>query len=179
MIDGVIIVEDWARNFGDSRGFFRELGRNTKFKELGLPDMVQFNLAKSSKNVVRGLHFQELKPQGKFVQCIEGEIIDVIVDMRSNSETFGNVQKIRINNNNAVYVPPYCAHGYWSLEDNTIVHYAVTEYYNYELDRGFCPLDDSLDLPWNGVEGLLFSDKDKNNPFFQDEYNKGKGFFNF
>lgn len=179
MIEGVVVIDNWAKNFGDLRGFFRELGRNSKNGDYNLPDMVQYNLAKSSKDVVRGLHYQEVVPQGKLVQCIEGSILDVILDMRKESETFGKVQTVELNNERAVYVPPYCAHGYWSLQDNTFVHYSVTNYYSAKHDRGFCPIDTNLDLPWEGKTGnLKFSDKDKNNPYFHEVADRNKGNFN-
>lgn len=126
----------------DSRGFFSEIYVSKTFEELGLPEFVQDNLSLSAKNVVRGLHWQESPhAQGKLVTCLSGSIIDFIVDIRPESPTYLSQLEIPLGGRSpaSAWVPSGFAHGFVSLEENTLVTYKVTNFWNKESERGINP----------------------------------------
>ena len=150
----------------DSRGSFMESYRSEWFSGV---KFIQDNEAVSKKGVVRGLHFQRPPyAQTKLIRVIEGEILDVIVDLRKSSETFGKVISVTLSAQNKLQllVPKGFAHGYATLSDSTTVLYKVDEYYNMNYDTGINPLSDVLDIDW-GVDPIL-SKKDQNLPDYID-----------
>ncbi|KAA3643719.1 MAG: dTDP-4-dehydrorhamnose 3,5-epimerase [Bacteroidetes bacterium] len=161
-IAGLIIIK--PRVFEDSRGFFFESYNKESYAKLGLKvEFIQDNLSKSQKGVVRGLHFQ--KPpfeQGKLVQVIRGSVIDVAVDIRKNSKTYGQYIAIELSEQNKTqfYIPPGFAHGFSTLEDNTIFSYKCTNVYNKESEDSIFWNDDTLKIDW-GVKNPIISEKDK------------------
>ena len=154
--------------FVDNRGLFKEifradvlsnfLGRDIKF--------IQSNLSFSKKNVFRGLHFQK-KPyeQAKLVSVMSGKILDIVVDMRKKSKTFGKTFSIKIDSkdNLSLFIPRGFAHGYLTLSDSAIINYTVDNYYNPDAECGIPYDDDFLNIEWGiSKDKLIISDKDKN-----------------
>ena len=152
--------------FKDERGFFREIGRQNAFEELGLPNFVQENHSRSVKNVVRGLHYQESPKQvAKLVRCVRGEIFDVAVDIRPNSNTYGKWvgQYLSGTSGQMLYVPEGFAHGFCVISEWADVIYNVTDYYSPEHDRAIRFDDENIGINWPAEE-LKASDKDRNAP---------------
>lgn len=164
----VVIIE--PKVHGDSRGYFVETFRADKLEEfLGYKiNFCQDNESKSSKGVLRGLHYQ-LSPyaQTKLVRVIQGKVLDVAVDIRKNSPTFGQYVAVELSadNKKQMLVPRGFAHGFVVLEDDTIFAYKVDNYYSPECDRGISFDDKSLNIDWilNKKE-LKLSDKDTKQP---------------
>lgn len=157
--------------FEDERGFFMETYHKDKYEKHGIPrEFFQDNLSKSQKGTLRGLHYQ--KPpftQGKLVQVIEGAILDVAVDIRHGSPTFGQHVAVELNDKNKhqLWVPPGFAHGFVALSDSVIFNYKCTAPYSPEHDRGIAWDDPRLGINW-GVENPIVSDKDKKHRKFED-----------
>jgi dTDP-4-dehydrorhamnose 3,5-epimerase len=152
-----------ATRFHDERGFFTETYKETEYLEAGIPKFVQDNLSESSKGVIRGLHWQASPfGQGKLVSCLKGAILDVAVDIRMESPTFGQYISVELSSNEqiALWVPDGFAHGFQSLQDDTKVHYKVTNYWNKESERSLNPFDTSIDIQWPIFPPLL-SSKDR------------------
>ena len=150
----------------DSRGSFMESYRSEWFTGV---KFIQDNEAISKKGVVRGLHFQRPPfAQTKLIRVIEGEILDVIVDLRKSSETFGKVFSVTLSAQNKLQllVPNGFAHGYATLSDSATVLYKVDQYYNKNYDTGIHPLSEALAVDWQ-VDSIL-SDKDQNLPDYLD-----------
>lgn len=140
--------------FGDDRGYFSPYFIRENISPLGFGDVVQANRSKSSKGVVRGLHFQkDPKCQAKIVEVISGAAIDVVVDMREDSKTFGKSIEVLLtpDNNRQLLVPRGFAHGFVSLEDNTIFQYLIDNDYAPELEGGILWNDPNLDINWEGI----------------------------
>jgi len=161
-IEGLVIIE--PKVFGDHRGYFYESYHRQKFLENGLDlNFVQDNQSLSAKGILRGLHFQ--KPphaQGKLVRVIRGSIYDVAVDIRKNSPTYGQWQGIELSDKNhkMFWIPPGFAHGFCTLEDNTIVNYKCTDYYNPDAEDGLMWNDPSLGIEWPMDSEPILSEKD-------------------
>lgn len=157
--------------FRDERGYFFESYNHEKFKNAGIPELfVQDNESKSQKNVLRGLHFQ--KPpfaQGKLVRVIKGAVLDVAVDLRVGSPTYGKWELVEISESNKLiyWIPPGFAHGFLTLEDETIFSYKCTNVYNKESEGSIAWDDIDLKINWNIAEPIL-SEKDKSSPKFAD-----------
>lgn len=166
-IEGLLIIE--PNVFHDPRGFFFESYNEQKYKDAGIDyNFVQDNLSLSQKNVLRGLHFQ--KPpyeQGKLVQVIKGSVLDVAVDIRKNSPTYGQHHSIVLSEENKTqfFVPPGFAHGFITLEDDTLFSYKCTNVYNKESESSIHWNDELLNIHW-GVEDPIVSDKDMLAPLF-------------
>ncbi|MDR1832248.1 MAG: dTDP-4-dehydrorhamnose 3,5-epimerase [Fusobacteriaceae bacterium] len=167
-IDGLIVIEPQA--FGDKRGFFMETYTKKDFVELEIPDeFVQDNHSKSKKAVLRGLHFQTRHVQGKLVRVIAGRAIDVAVDLRHGSGTFGKYHKIELTaeDGKMLYLPKGFAHGFLALEDDTEFLYKCTDYYAPEYDSGILWNDPDLAIQWEfenyGLQraDIILSEKDK------------------
>ncbi len=174
-IEGLVILE--PRVFGDDRGFFMESYSKRDFEEIGLNmDFVQDNHSKSKKGVLRGLHFQTKHTQGKLVRVIAGSVLDVAVDLRRESPTFGQVKTVLLTaeNKKIFYVPEGFAHGFVTLEDNTEFQYKCTDYYAPEYDSGIIWNDKDLDINWEfekygiKVEELNLSEKDMKQQTFKE-----------
>ncbi|NLU04542.1 MAG: dTDP-4-dehydrorhamnose 3,5-epimerase [Methanothermobacter sp.] len=164
-LDGAIIIEPEV--YTDERGYFMETFNEAMFQENGLEvRFVQDNESMSVRGVLRGLHFQREKPQGKLVRVIRGEIFDVAVDLRKNSDTYGEWTGVRLSDENRreFFIPEGFAHGFLALSDECIVNYKCTELYHPEYDSGI-PWDDpdiGIDWPLEMADDLIISEKDRN-----------------
>lgn len=172
-IEGLIIIEPTV--FGDKRGFFLESYSKKDFAEIGVDvEFVQDNHSKSGRGVLRGLHFQREHTQGKLVRVTSGAVLDVAVDLRPESRTYGASHSIELSaeNKHMFYIPPRFAHGFLTLENNTEFMYKCTDYYHPESDSGIMWNDQILAIDWQferyGIDEkyLIISEKD----------NKHKGF---
>jgi dTDP-4-dehydrorhamnose 3,5-epimerase len=171
-ISDVIIIDPQV--YGDSRGYFVETFRKDKLEEfLGYKlNFCQENESRSSKGVLRGLHYQ-LYPaaQTKLVRAIQGKVLDVAVDIRKGSPTFGQHVAVELSaeNKKQLLVPRGFAHGFVALEDDTIFAYKVDNYYSPQNDRGIAFNDESLDIDWIlGCNELNLSSKDTKQPLLKD-----------
>jgi len=158
-----VIIE--PKIFDDKRGFFLETFQTSRYADLAgiiLP-FVQDNHSRSSRGVLRGLHFQKTKPQGKLVRVVRGEVYDVAVDIRRDSNTFGQWEAVILSEDNKkqVWVPPGFAHGFVTLSDIADFEYKCTDYYNPEDEVSILWSDPSLDIAWP-VENPILCDKDAN-----------------
>ena len=157
--NGLYVIE--PNVYKDDRGYFLESNSNKYLLEAGLNlNFIQDNISKSNKGVLRGLHYQLEYPQGKVVRCIQGEVLDVSVDIRIGSPTFGQVNSKILNdkNNISLYIPIGFAHGFCVLSEEAIFHYKCTEYYYQDDQQGI--LWNSIDLNWP-VKNPLVSEKDQ------------------
>ena len=162
---GLLVFE--SINFYDNRGYFREVLIEKLIKK-----KFKFTVISSSKkNVLRGLHMQKKFPQGKYISVIKGKILDVVVDCRKKSKTFGKHFKIIISekNSKSIYVPPGFIHGFVGLEKENIVLYSCTNYRNKNSELGVIWNDKNLKINW-GIKKPILSSKDKGNI----EFNKVK-----
>lgn len=153
-IDGVLILS--PRIFMDDRGSFNETYRRDAYSAAGVDaDFVQDNHSCSAKGVLRGLHFQNPRPQGKLVQVISGAIFDVAVDVRRGSPSFGQWTGVELTdaNQRQLWVPPGFAHGFLSLQENTHVVYKCTDYYAPQHENTLLWNDPAIDIAWP-VDGL-------------------------
>jgi len=160
-IEGLLVIQ--PEIFKDDRGFFFESFSKQRYQELGITDeFVQDNFSKSKKGTVRGLHYQVGdKAQGKLCQVIEGEVLDVSVDIRFNSPTFGKYFSQVLNSRNKLqlWIPPGIAHGFSVLSDEAIFSYKCTNYYSKEHERVILFNDPDLKIDWK-VDIPIASDKD-------------------
>ena len=149
--------------YKDNRGYFRELFIEKNFKNKFPFDIMSL----SKKNVLRGLHLQMINPQGKLLTVIRGKMLDVAVDCRKKSKTYGKHFSIILSdkNNMSLFVPKGFAHGFCSLEDNTILHYKCTKYRNAKSEVGILWNDPELKIKWP-TKKVIVSTKDKNNLSF-------------
>ena len=153
-----------SKKHDDNRGYFREL-----YLEKNIKKKLNFIVAsKSKKNVVRGLHFQIKKPQGKYVSVIKGQIFDVAVDCRTKSATFGKHFKIFLDDRDckSIYIPQGFAHGFMGMKKENIVVYGCDNYRNKESEAGIMWNDPFLDIKWPTKKPII-SNKDKKNKSFQ------------
>ncbi|MDX2503435.1 MAG: dTDP-4-dehydrorhamnose 3,5-epimerase [Gammaproteobacteria bacterium] len=171
-IPDVILIEPQV--FGDERGYFVETFRSDLFEqETGIKTtFIQDNESRSSHGVLRGLHYQ-LPPyaQSKLVRVIEGKVLDVVVDIRKNSPTFGQHASAELSaeNKHQLFVPRGFAHGFVVLSETAIFSYKVDNYYSPECDRGIRFNDPELNIDWMiGQQQLQLSEKDKVQPLFKD-----------
>ena len=160
-IEGLLVIK--PRIFEDDRGHFFESWRNDSFKNIGLDlNFVQDNQSLSHKGVLRGLHFQNPPfAQGKLVRVIKGAVVDVAVDIRKNSPTYGQYFSVELSEENKIvfWIPPGFAHGFVTLKDDTIFTYKCTGVYNKESEGAIIWNDEDLNIDWR-VENPLVSDKD-------------------
>ncbi len=167
-IEDVLLIT--PKKFGDSRGYFIETFRADIFESaIGLFTFVQDNRSYSAEaGTVRGLHFQ-IHPhaQGKLVSCSSGAILDVAVDIRAGSPTYGKFVAVELSAENALqlWLPPGFAHGFCTLVANTVVTYKVTDYYSAEHDRGLLWNDPALGIEWPvTADNAILSEKDRKQP---------------
>lgn len=172
-LPGILLLE--PRVFGDDRGFFLESYNQRTFADLGITDpFVQDNHSYSSKNVVRGLHYQIQQPQGKLVRVVTGEILDVTLDLRRSSPTFGKWESFRLSGENKrmLWVPPGFAHGFRVVSDTTHVLYKTTDFYAPEHERSVLWNDPALNVEWEFVDepnsSAIVSPKDQRGVPFKD-----------
>jgi len=160
-LEGLLVIK--PRIFGDDRGYFFESWSKQSFAEVGLDlDFVQDNQSLSNKGVLRGLHFQTPPyAQGKLVRVIKGAVLDIAVDIRKESSTYGQHFSVELSETNKtiVWIPPGFAHGFLTLEDNTIFTYKCTGVYNKESEGALIWNDKDLNINWE-VNDPLVSEKD-------------------
>jgi dTDP-4-dehydrorhamnose 3,5-epimerase len=152
-IEGLLEIR--PKVFGDARGYFVETYSERDLAAVGVAArFVQDNESRSRKGVLRGLHFQKSRPQGKLVRAIEGEVFDVAVDLRSGSPTFGRWEGVRLSGElkNQFYVPPGFAHGFKVLSDEAVFAYKCTDFYYPEDEDGIRWDDPALGIAWPGLE---------------------------
>ena len=160
--------------FGDDRGFFLESWNSKNFRSAGLDiNFVQDNTSRSSKGILRGLHFQTKNPQGKYVTVLKGKIFDVAVDLRKNSKTFGKHFSCILSEFNfkSVYIPPGFAHGFMTLEKENYVLYGCTKYRSAKSEKSIKFNDKNLNIRWPFKKPIL-SKRDKNAMDFKEYKNK-------
>lgn len=161
-INGLLIIT--PKVFFDERGYFYETFSVAKYKEFGITDtFVQDNQSLSQKGALRGLHFQAPPfAQGKLVRVVKGAVLDVVVDIRKDSATYGKHFSIELNEDNKTqfWIPAGFAHGFVTLEDNTIFEYKCTNYYNKASEGGILWNDADLNIQW-GTSDAIISEKDQ------------------
>lgn len=172
-IEDLIHIE--PKVFGDKRGYFLESYNYATLKELGFDKVfVQDNESKSKKGVLRGLHFQTQYTQGKLVRCIHGKVLDVAVDLRKGSPTYGKWESVILDSEkkNMFYVPEGFAHGFLVLSDEAVFAYKCTNYYAPTFDGGIKWNDPDLNIDWQldkyGINEVLVSEKDDELPMLKD-----------
>ncbi|WP_461516531.1 dTDP-4-dehydrorhamnose 3,5-epimerase [Porticoccus sp.] len=167
-LDGCVVIE--PKIFGDQRGFFLETFQSQRYAQqagIELP-FVQDNHSRSAKGVLRGLHFQVRHPQGKLVRVVRGEVFDVAVDLRKDSNTFGRWYGVVLSEDNKrqLWVPPGFAHGFLVLSELADFEYKCTDYYD-PLDEGAIRWDDpDIAIDWPGGLDIQLSGKDAVAPSF-------------
>lgn len=166
------------RTFPDERGVFVSPYQETAFvKAVGHPlRLAQTNHSRSRRGSVRGLHFADVPPgQAKYVYCPVGSLLDVVVDIRVGSPTFGTWDAVRLDpvDFRAVYVPEGVGHGFVALEDDTVVSYLCSTSYNPAAEHGLSPVDPALGLPWPSDLSLLLSPKDTAAPLLAEAESAG------
>ncbi|VXA95302.1 dTDP-4-deoxyrhamnose-3,5-epimerase [Luteimonas sp. 9C] len=167
-LTGCAIIEPAV--FGDARGFFFETWNAERFGQHGLPtNFVQSNVSSSSKGVLRGLHFQWPRPQGKLVSVLRGEVLDVAVDIRRGSPTFGQWEGVILSEENKrqFWIPEGFAHGFAVLSDSAVFSYLCTDVYVKEADAGVRWNDPAIGVDWQ-IDAPLLSDKDAYAPLLAD-----------
>ncbi|HPS45665.1 MAG TPA: dTDP-4-dehydrorhamnose 3,5-epimerase [Bacteroidales bacterium] len=168
-IEGLLIIQPDV--YFDERGYFLETYNKEKWKELGINfDFLQDNQSQSSKGVLRGLHFQNPPyAQGKLVSVIAGAVIDIAVDLRRKSKTYGSYFALELSEQNKTifWIPPGFAHGFVSLQDNTIFSYKCTQVYNKQSEASIRWDDTDLAIDWK-IQNPIISEKDRNAPFFKE-----------
>ncbi|MGR3994523.1 dTDP-4-dehydrorhamnose 3,5-epimerase [Pseudomonas sp. 1121_17] len=169
-IPDVLIIE--PKLFGDSRGFFFESFNERAFKEqTGVSiNFVQDNHSRSQKNVLRGLHYQVKNPQGKLVRVVQGEVLDVAVDVRVDSPTFGRWVATRLSaeSHRQFWIPPGLAHGFLVLSESADFLYKTTDYFNPTAERCIRWDDPDLAIDWGLIEAPLLSAKDQQGLSFRE-----------
>lgn len=163
-LPGVVLIE--PRVHGDARGWFFEAFHRARFAEAGLPtDFPQANVSRSAAGVVRGLHYQWPKPQGKLVWVLEGSVLDVVADIRPGSPHFRRWYAVELSaaNHRMLYVPPGFAHGFAVLSEDATFSYLCTELYDPAADRAIAWNDPQIGVEWPLAEPSL-SAKDRSAP---------------
>ena len=166
-IEGLLVIK--PKVFYDARGYFFEPYNKLRYQELGIQaEFVQDNQSLSQLGAVRGLHFQAPPfEQGKLVRVVKGSVLDVVVDIRKHSPTYGKHYAVELTEENMLqfWIPPGFAHGFATLKDNTIFEYKCTNYYNKSSEGGILWNDSTLAIQW-GVQEPIVSDKDQTLPEF-------------
>ena len=168
-LPGVVILE--PRVFADERGFFLESYNEKAFAEVGIEErFVQDNHSSSRRNVLRGLHYQIRHAQGKLVRAVEGEILDVAVDMRRSSPTFGGWAAVRLSGENKrmLWIPAGFAHGFRVTSEKAQVLYKATDYYSPEHERTVAWNDPNLKIDWELDWEPIVSTKDQRGTALRD-----------
>lgn len=171
-LDGVVIIE--PKVFGDERGFFLETFQAERYQELVGIDLpfVQDNHSRSGQGVLRGLHFQKTKPQGKLVRVVSGEVYDVAVDINPNSATYGHYEGVILSGENKrqFWVPPGYAHGFVVLSEFADFEYKCTDYYDPSDEGGILWNDPDIAIPWP-ISDVKLSEKDTVLPTLKELHN--------
>ena len=159
---GALVLE--PRVFEDERGFFLESYNERSFEKIGImEDFVQDNHSYSKRGVLRGLHYQVQKPQGKLVRVVSGEVLDAFVDLRKSSASFGQAHTVVLSGENRriAWIPAGFAHGFYVLSDTAHVLYKTTEFYYPELERTILWNDPELKINWGMNAEPQLSEKDR------------------
>jgi len=168
-LPGLLVIKPDV--FKDSRGFFLETWQEKRYKDLGIQEgFVQDNLSRSTRGVLRGLHYQKNNPQGKLVSVNRGKVFDVAVDIRKDSTTFGSWygEVLTDENHLQMYISPGFAHGFQVLSEVADFTYKCTDFYDPADEGGIRWNDPSLYIEWKGdVKNVIISDKDKQLPLFR------------
>jgi dTDP-4-dehydrorhamnose 3,5-epimerase len=161
-IEGLLVLK--PKVFEDSRGYFFESFNQKLIEDVGIEEnFVQDNQSLSQKGVLRGMHFQkEPHAQGKLVRVIKGAVLDVVVDIRKNSSTYGKYFSVELTEQNKImfWIPIGFAHGFLTLQDDTIFYYKCSNYYNKESEGSIVWNDKDININWN-IENPILSEKDK------------------
>ena len=159
----LVIIQN--KKYKDSRGFFMELLKNKDLKK-NFPFVV---CSYSKKNVIRGLHIQTKNPQGKYISVLKGKIVDIVIDLRKSSKTFGKTFKIILSDKNckSLFIPPGFAHGFCGLDRDNYIVYNCTKYRHAKSEIGINYKDKDLKIKWP-IKKPIISKKDKNNLSFID-----------
>ena len=170
-LDGVVVIE--PRLFEDARGYFFESFSQREFDEkVGKVVFVQDNESKSSYGVMRGLHFQRSPfTQSKLVRCVKGAVLDVAVDIRKGSPTYGQHVAVELteDNHRQIFIPKGFAHGFAVLSETAVFQYKCDEFYHPEADGGISILDNSLGIDWRiPMEQAILSEKDTKHALLKD-----------
>lgn len=170
-LDGVVIIE--PKIFRDSRGYFFESFSQREFEEKVCKiNFVQDNESMSSYGVMRGLHFQRPPfTQAKLVRCVKGAVLDVAVDIRKDSPTYGQHVAVELSEDNhyQMFIPHGFAHGFSVLSETAVFQYKCDQFYHLESDAGISILDKSLGIDWRiPTDKAILSDKDTRHPLFKD-----------
>ena len=171
ILDGVVVIE--PRLFEDARGYFFESFSQREFDEkVGKVVFVQDNESKSSYGVMRGLHFQRPPfTQSKLVRCVKGAVLDVAVDIRKGSPTYGQHVAVELTeeNHRQIFIPKGFAHGFAVLSETAVFQYKCDEFYHPEADGGISILDDSLEIDWRiPMDKAILSEKDTKHTLLKD-----------
>lgn len=167
-LPGVLVLEPEV--FSDERGFFLETWSSTRYENVDIRGpFVQDNVSFSRKGVLRGLHFQYPQSQGKLVQVLSGRVVDVAVDIRVGSPTFGHwiSEVLSDANHRQMYIPPGFAHGYYVTSETAVFSYKCTDFYNPTTESGIIFNDPDLNIDWSTRQPVL-STKDANYPRLKD-----------
>ena len=168
-IKGVYIID--VKTYGDERGYFMETYKESDFAAAGLDyKFVQDNQSSSKKGVLRGLHFQKTHPQAKLVRVLSGEVFDVAVDLRKNSETYGKWAGVLLSaeNHRQFMIPRGFAHGFLVVSDYAEFAYKCDDFYRPDDEGGIMWNDPDIGIDWGDVSGVILSEKDKKHPFLKD-----------
>lgn len=166
-IKGLILIK--KKQYFDIRGNFFENFNQKIYSKIGIKNnFVQDNISVSKKNVIRGLHYQKIKPQGKLISVIKGTIFDVAIDIRKNSNTFGKHQSFILSDKNSrqLWIPKNFAHGFLSLTPETIVNYKCTDFYDPKDQNTIIWNDKELKIRWP-IKKPIISKKDQDGIFFK------------
>jgi len=164
-IKGVYIID--VKTYGDNRGYFMETYKESDFMDAGLNyKFVQDNQSSSKKGVLRGLHFQKTYPQAKLVRVLSGEVFDVAVDLRKNSETYGQWVGVLLSgkNHRQFMIPRGFAHGFVVVSEYAEFAYKCDELYHPEDEGGIAWNDPDIGIEWGDLKEIILSEKDKKNP---------------
>lgn len=170
-IEGLVVIEPTV--YGDDRGYFMECFRESDYAEAGIPTcFVQENESMSARAVLRGLHFQRTEPQAKLVRVVSGALLDVAVDLREGSATYGkwHAEFLSAKNRRQMFIPEGFAHGFLALENDTRLNYKCSRYYAPQDEDGIAWNDPTLAIDWQlerwGIElsELIISEKDRKWP---------------
>lgn len=179
-IDGLKIVTPFYAE--DERGYFLKDFERNVYKSLGLENSLSENfLTKSKKGVIRGLHFQINRPQIKLVSVLQGEVLDVAVDLRKDSNSFGKWKMVTLSEDNhkVFYIPAGFAHGFQVLSDSALVSYKCIGDYDTETDTGIVYNDKELNIIWSNDCEVIMSQKDRNLMTFNEFKNVYGGFYGY
>jgi dTDP-4-dehydrorhamnose 3,5-epimerase len=168
-IPGVLILEPQV--FSDARGLFLEIYNQRVFVSLGITEaFVQDNQSLSKKGVLRGLHYQTQSTQGKLVRALQGEIFDVVVDLRRESPTFGKwaAERLSAANRKMIWIPKGFAHGFYTLSETAEVCYKVTDFWAPQFEKTLLWSDPEIAIPWPLAGGPIVSEKDRTGHLFKE-----------